>query len=318
MTDDRNTLPLGSIVDCYVITEVMGSGGFSLIYLAEDRDDGEEVIIKEFLPKKLATRDETRHVTAMSERQTAAFHKGRKLFYQEARILARLKHPNIVAVRNICLANGTAYLIMDYQRGRNLGSYIRKRGGGLSTAFLRTVFPPLLDALGEMHANGLLHLDFKPGNIHLRPGGNPLLLDFGAVHQVATSRRNRPGQIITPGYSPLEQYHATGYVGPWSDVYAVGATMRACIEGRPPPTAIQRDARDSMKPLVSLYRRRYPPPLLEAIDWAMEMDPELRPQSVAALRDRLLNPGAGGTRTADNAAARPGNAPPEKPDAISG
>jgi len=289
MTTPRNSLPPGTVIDCYIITKVIGSGGFSLIYLAEDEDTGENVVIKEFLPKKLARRDvDSRSICIISNKQIDSFHQGRKLFYQEAKVLATLRHPNIVNVRNFFLCNDTAYLIMDYEGGRNLGRYIKSRGGGLSTTFIMTVFPPLIDALRVIHENHFLHLDIKPSNIHLRPGGDPLLLDFGAAHQIRGNSLTKTGRVVTPGFSPVEQYYSSGKIGPWSDVYAVGATMRACIEGKPPPTSIERHAKDKMRPAVSAFKRRYSKRLLELIDWTMELEADQRPQSVPELQNALL------------------------------
>ena len=279
----RDTLPAGTVVDCYSIIKMIGSGGFSLIYLAEDEDNQDQVVIKEYLPKKLAYRDNQLNVQVLEADKKDPFNKGRKLFYQEAKALATLRHPNIVNVRTFFLANNTAYLVMDYEQGKNLGNYIKQRKGGLSTKFLLTVFPGVLDALNLIHSEGHLHLDIKPSNIHLRPGGNPLLLDFGAVHQFATSRSGQTSQVVTPGFAPVEQYYSSGYVGPWSDVYAIGATMRACIEGQPPPSAIERHAKDTLKPAATQYRRKYPAYLLEIIDWAMEVDPLLRPQDAGTM-----------------------------------
>ncbi len=138
-----------------------------------------------------------------------------------------------------------------------------------------------------IHNNDLLHLDIKPSNIHIQLGGQPLLLDFGAVHGFPQSRQEQPGQVISPGFSPIEQYDSSGYVGPWTDLYALGATMRACIEGKPPLNAKSRHERDILKPAQFAYRGRYADNLLRAIDWAMEVDPLLRPQSVAAFRAAL-------------------------------
>ncbi|HIP53327.1 MAG TPA: serine/threonine protein kinase [Chromatiales bacterium] len=286
-TSKRHILPPGTVVDGYTIQRAIGKGGFSLIYLATEQESGDNVIIKEYLPRRYARRDGALQVSIIAETQREALKRGRELFYQEAKVLASLRHPNIVRVRNFFLANNTAYLVMDFTEGKNLGYYIRKRNGRLSTTLLLTVFPPILEALELVHTQSLLHLDIKPGNIHLQPGGDPLLLDFGAVHRFATSRRQQHGHIVTTGYSPVEQYHRDGYVGPWSDVYAIGATMRACIEGKTPPSAIERHAKDKMRPAARLFRRRYPAYLLEAIDWAMEVDPTLRPQSAAWLRQAL-------------------------------
>lgn len=284
----RSSLPPGTWVGPFELKRLIASGGFSLIYLAEELDTQEEVVVKEFLPGKLARREESMtDVLPISEEKYDLYYQSIKLFYQEIKTLASLRHPNIVRVRDCLVAHNTAYLVMDYERGQNLASYIRKHQGGMSLQFILTVFLPLLDALRLIHSHSLLHLDIKPNNIHLRPGGNPLLLDFGAVHHFATSRHSTAGQVVTAGFSPLEQYYNVGFVGPWSDVYAVGASMRACLDGKPPPSAIARHASDTLTPSVQQYKRRYPAFLLEAIDWAMELDPLLRPQSVQELLEAL-------------------------------
>lgn len=289
MTHTRNALPAGTILDCYEINKLMASGGFSLIYLATDLDNQDKVVIKEYLPKKLATRDEGKvWVRVTDQEKRESFNQGRKLFYQEAKVLSQLKHPNIVNVRNFFLENDTAYLIMDYEEGKNLGGYIRKRGGGLSTTFMMTVFPPILDALAMVHDNNHLHLDIKPSNIHLRPGGNPLLLDFGAAHEFMEKAKSRTGRVVTPGYSPVEQYYASGKVGPWSDVYAMGASMRTCLDGKAPPTSIERHAKDTLKPAAIAFQKRYPAHMLEAIDWSMEIEAKKRPQNAHELLDAFL------------------------------
>jgi len=290
MTHPRDSLPVGTIIDCYSIVKMIGSGGFSLIYLAEDEDTQERVVIKEYLPKKSASRKQANRIQiASTTKQQNSFHHGRRLFYQEAKALANLHHPNVVKVRNFFLANETAYLVMDYEPGKNLGGYIKQRGGNLSTTFIMTVFPPILDALSLIHSSNQLHLDIKPGNIHLRPGGNPLLLDFGAVHSFTKTNNIKTSQVITAGFSPVEQYYASGDIGPWSDVYAIGATMRACVEGKPPPAAIKRHAKESLVSAVKKYKRRYPVYLLEAMDWAMEMDPQQRPQNAGDLLSALTD-----------------------------
>ena len=285
----REALPPGTVIDCYTIIKLIGSGGFSLIYLAEDEDTQDQVVIKEYLPKKLATRcEDNLRVCVASEDQLTALNNGRKLFYQEAKTLASLKHPNIVNVRNFFLCYDTAYMVMDYEHGKNLGHYIKRRKGGLSTTFIKTVFPPILDALSLIHSKGQLHLDIKPYNVHLRPGGDPLLLDFGAAHHFATSRKRQSSQVVTPGFSPIEQYYASGYVGPWSDVYSIGATMRACIDGKSPQSAVERHAKDLVRPAAVAFKKRYPAYLLEVIDWAMELDPLLRPQNASNMLQALI------------------------------
>jgi serine/threonine protein kinase len=287
-TPARDSLPAGTHLDGYRIVKLLGSGGFSLIYLAEDEDTHDEVAVKEYLPREVGKREGSGPVRLLAEEMADRFHLGLRLFYQEAKALATLRHPNIVNVRNCFLANNTAYLVMDYEPGKNLGRYIRKRQGGLSTSFLLTVFPPLLDALELIHHHQHLHLDIKPSNVHLRPGGNPLLLDFGAVYHLDPDQGDTKAQVITPGFSPIEQYRSARPVGPWTDVYAVGASMRACIEGRSPPVSVERLKEDSMIPAVQAFADRYPRHLLEAVDWAMAIEPADRPASAAELRDALL------------------------------
>jgi serine/threonine protein kinase len=285
MKNSANSLPNDTRIDGYTIRKTLTRGGFSVIYLATDMSNGGSIILKEYMPSRLATRDESMTVVARDDDTLEHFQHGRKLFLQEASALASLKHPNIVNVVNFFSANGTVYIAMEYAQGKNLQAYIKKHRGFLSEQFMRTVFPPLLDALRTIHNTGFLHLDIKPGNIHLRPGGKPLLLDFGAVHPILQTRSDQTTQVITPGFSPIEQYTNRGYVGPWTDIYAIGATMRTCIEDKAPDAAPLRHENDRMRPTSELYQKRYSKELLKAIDWAMEVDPLLRPQSVDALLD---------------------------------
>jgi len=287
MNSIAKSLPNDTRIDNYVISKTISRGGFSYVYLAKEVDSGQRVILKEYMPSKLAKRDAEMRVVARSDETIEYFSHGRKLFLKEAKALASLKHPNIVDVINFLSANGTVYIVMVYEQGHNLHSYIKKHRGFLSEQFLLTVFPPLLDGLQMIHKTGFLHLDIKPSNVHLRPGGSPLLLDFGAVHPIMQTRQSQFTQVITPGFSPVEQYNSCGYVGPWTDIYAVGASMRNCIDHRPPLDAIKRHENDEMKPAAEVYQKKYSEKLLKAIDWAMEVDPLLRPQSTAELIEAL-------------------------------
>lgn len=286
--DPRTSLAPGSQIDCYRIRRLIGSGGFSLIYLAEDEDLHDEVAIKEYLPRAYAVREAHGQMRALDPTKLTSLHRGRALFHKEASILGALRHPNIVNVRNCLQQNQTSYLVMDYAPGRNLGQYIKQRRGGMSTHFLLHVFPPLLDALAQIHDRGMLHLDIKPANIHLATGRRPLLLDFGAVYRLDEDKSQRRTNVITPGFSPLEQYASAGDIGPWSDIYAVGATMRACVEGVVPLAAAERKIKDTLPPAAVRFRKTHPEPLLQLIDWAMALDRYARPQNAATLRDRLL------------------------------
>ena len=287
MGENSHNLPPDTVLQHYTIQKTLNAGGFGIVYLAVEHNSSQLVVIKEYLPTKIACRDENGHVMLVKPEYMERFSEGRKLFIHEGNAVKRLNHPAIVRARNFFEANNTLYMVMDFAPGENLQAVIRKHSGGLTENFLLTVFPPLLDGLRQVHNASMLHLDIKPGNIHIQPGGLPVLLDFGAVHRTDMSRQFQPKSVITPGFSPIEQYEHQGYIGPWTDIYAVGATMRSCIEGSAPPDAKQRRERDTMRPAVKAFKRKYSLPLLKAIDWAMELDPTLRPQKIDQLMDVL-------------------------------
>jgi len=287
MNSPDNSLPPGTRLDEFVIERILGGGGFSIVYLAKSTRDNSTVVIKEYMPSSLATRDENMSVIPSAEQHTERFNHGRRLFFQEASTLTTLKHPNIVNVINFFRQNGTVYMVMEFEEGVNMQTYIKKHNGNLSEPFIKAVFLPLLDGLQMIHSRGLLHLDIKPSNIHLRTGARPLLLDFGAVHEMMQTRQFQPNQVITPGFSPIEQLDPGGYVGPWTDIYAIGATMRACIEGVSPPPSPRRREKEILRPAVNAFKKKYSHYLLEAVDWAMEVDPLLRPQTVDKLIEAL-------------------------------
>ncbi len=287
---EHNTAPLPNKtqVDDYIIDNVLGGGGFSIVYNAHlISDKRKTVIIKEFMPKKLAMRVNTTEVASLNSYAPESFNKGRKLFFQEAHTLATLKHPNIVDVITFFQENGTAYMVMKDEKGVNLQDYIRKYKGKLSEQLLRKVFPQLLSGVNMLHSQELLHLDIKPSNIHLRQGGRPLLLDFGAVREQRKTRLYDARIVATSGFAPIEQLTERGYMGPWTDIYAIGATMRSCIDGRSPPSAKARQFKDPIKPAVEVFKKNYSTVILEAIDWAMEPDQRLRPQNCTELLDML-------------------------------
>ncbi|WP_022947060.1 serine/threonine protein kinase [Methylohalobius crimeensis] len=286
-------LPLGTVIDHYVIERPLADGGFSAVYLARHLVDQTQVAIKEYLPRKLAYRNWEGQVVPHSEDTRSLFLRGRRLFVEEARMLATLKHPNIVEVTSFFHANDTVYMVMTYDYGKSLGWYMKRQPKRLDGVFFLAVIGKLLQALAAIHRHGFLHLDLKPENILIRPGNDPLLLDFGAAQPYPKSKDNwkRPGKIRTPGFSPPEQYRSNWPLGPWSDLYGLGATLRTCLDRRPPPMVTDRLERDTLKPARRLYRNQYPGGLLEAIDRAMQLDPANRPQSVAEFESLLTDKG---------------------------
>lgn len=280
----RDSLKPGSHIDCYRIVESIGEGGFSVVYVAEEEETGSEVVIKEFLPKHLARHDSKGHLVPRDGSRRESLYRSRKRFFQEARAMASLQHPHIVAVLNVFLANSTAYIVMEYERGRNLAQLIQQRGS-LSTTLILRIFLPLLDALALMHSKSMLHLDLKPGNIHLRTGQDPLLLDLGAVHLMGSGASG--SQVITAGYSPPEQHKSNGNIGPWTDVYAIGATLRCCLEGKAPQPSPDRAVKDNVIPATQALKDRYPGWLLALIDRTMDLEPERRPADASELLEGL-------------------------------
>ncbi len=270
---------------------MLGVGGFSIVYLAYDTRKQERVVVKEYMPSNQATRRDGTTVEALTGESTSAFRIGIKRFFEEAAALAKIQHPNIVRVTDFFRENNTVHMVMHYESGKDLRSYI-KRHTRLSEKFIRTVFPELLEGLKALHAHGLLHLDVKPANIYLRPGGHPMLLDFGAAQAAMTEKKHRM-QTLTQGFAPPEQ-HAQGHLGPWTDFYALGASMWACMNGRAPPPSPARAQKDTLKPAVRQFGRHYSKPLLEIVDACLSLNQLERPQSAdelltafRALPDRL-------------------------------
>lgn len=287
-------LPDGLEIAGYRIVKKIASGGFSIVYLAYDAE-GNSVAIKEYLPSTLALRQPGELVPAISEANLSIFRMGLKCFFEEGRALARISHPNVVSVINFFRANETVYMVMGYESGRSLQDYIlRRRDRGIkpivTERFIRKMFSHVLNGLREVHANKLLHLDLKPANIYLRVDGNPILLDFGAARQTLKSDFAKLYPMYTPGFAPPELYYKNGSLGPWTDIYSIGASIFACMIGAPPPPADQRKTADKVDVYLSRLEGIYSPELIKAVSWCLMLDPLARPQSVFTLQRILSTP----------------------------
>ncbi|AEG02718.1 serine/threonine protein kinase [Methylomonas methanica] len=282
-----NYLQSGTIIDQYMIERELAHGGFSSVYLARQLEDQVQVAIKEYLPRKLAHRTWNNIVVPNNEETLPMFMRGRALFFEEAKVLASLKHHNIVEVVNFFQANDTVYMVMTYDYGLCLDKILHRKIIPATESFLTTVFGLLLKGIDIIHAHQLVHLDIKPANILIRADNDPLLLDFGAIRKFPSHPSNHRAKVLTNGFSPIEQYDNRGRLGPWTDIYAVGATMRACMDLKIPPASTDRVKQDSLPLAVKTYKRKYPEYLLRAVDWAMAIYPEQRPQSVAELAQAL-------------------------------
>lgn len=283
-----NALPKGYHLPEYQIEKPINEGGFSIVYLATHLPTKTRVIIKEFFPIRYAKRIESGRVETVTEEASRSYGLGIKRFFNEGSSLSKINHQNVVHVSNLFRANNTVYMVMDFEVGRDMRWYIKRKNGGLSEKFLRTVFPEVLSGMKELHKNHILHLDIKPANILLRSGGHPLLIDFGAVKSMkGVANLEVKGHTLTQGFAPLEQ-HNHGNIGPWSDIYAVGATMYACITGRPPPSSPERVKKDKLAAEIrSFEKKKYSSSLLEAINSAMKMDMTQRPQSIEEFLEML-------------------------------
>ena len=285
-----NYLQTGTIIDQYMIERELAHGGFSSVYLARQLEDQFQVALKEYLPRKLAHRTWNNVVVANSKDTLSMFKRGRGLFFEEAKVLAALKHPNIVEVTNFFRANDTVYMVMTYDYGVTLDNLINKRMLPITEEFLLAVFNSLLAGISYIHEHQFIHLDIKPGNILVRPGNDALLLDFGAIQRINSAHIHKLDTVLTPGYSPAEQYDIKTQMGAWTDMYAIGASMRTCLDSKTPISAPERLQKDPLVPAVKAFNQKYPEYLLKAIDWAMELKPENRPQSVAQFKQALVKP----------------------------
>jgi serine/threonine protein kinase len=303
--EHRNALSVGTALDGYVISRILGAGGFGITYEAEEVSLGRKVAIKEFFPKNVAVRDgASSSVQPSNEGERDIFRWGIDRFRQEAKTLVALRHPNIVPVLRYFDANGTAYLVMEYQEGRSLAAVL-KGAGTLDEAAILRIARPILDGLKAVHAANFLHRDLKPDNIYIRADGSPVLLDFGAARQAVGAQSRSLTAIVSEGYAPYEQYHSSGgQQGPWTDIYALGAVLYRCIAGERPtdaPTRISarvRGAPDPLKPAAEAGRGRYRARFLAAIDRALAVLETERPQTATAFARELLgDDGAAGEHT---------------------
>jgi serine/threonine protein kinase/Tfp pilus assembly protein PilF len=283
----------GAEVQGYRILRVLGVGGFGITYLAEHIAIGNRVAIKEFLPAGVAARSiDGVTVRPVSTGAQQDFAWGLERFRQEARTLGRLEHPNIVRVLNFAEANGTAYTMMEFVDGESLGARLLRRRT-LSAPEIEALLPDLLAGLAAVHGAGLLHRDIKPDNIILRTNGAPVLIDFGAARQAMGAHSHSLTTVLSEGYAPYEQYDPHGNQGPWTDLYALGGTLYRCITGDKPVPAPRRvDARfknreDPLAPVAERAQARHAPALLAAVDAALAVLEDERPQSIAAFRALL-------------------------------
>jgi len=290
--DQFRLLTAGTRIDEFEILRPLGVGGFGIVYLALDHSLLRQVALKEFMPGDLAARDPSGIVGPRSANGAEQFQRGLDSFFNEARLLARFSHPALVRVYRVWKANGTAYMAMQYCPGATLKQARSAMRAPPDEAWLRAFVEPILHALETLHCAAVFHRDISPDNILLLPNGLPILLDFGSARRVIGQGTRAITAVLKPNFAPIGQYgdEAGMAQGPWTDLYALGATVHFMLTGEAPTPAVLRVVKDLRSPLAAAGPTAFPgvgTKFLAAIDWTAAVAPSDRPQSVAALREAL-------------------------------
>jgi serine/threonine protein kinase len=282
----NHVLPQGYKLHWYEIKSILGQGGFGITYLAYDQNLEKNVAIKEYFPTDFARRDQTSAVLPRSDERQAEYQWGLDRFIAEARTLSKFEHPNIVKVHAVFEENGTGYMVMSYENGRSLQSMLDEHGT-LDEATLLAIVKPLLGGLALVHEHNFIHRDIKPDNIFIRQDGSPALLDFGSARQSLSGQSSAMTILVTPGYAPVEQYYSkSDEQGPWTDIYGLGATLYRAITGNSLTNAVDRSKSmlnksfEEYRQALDLQQANYSPAFLQAVDHAIQFNPEDRPQTV--------------------------------------
>lgn len=308
-------LPNGTeLVSDFRIEGVIGAGGFGITYLATEIALDRKVTIKEYFPSDFAARDARADAVPRSENCASDYQWGLDRFIEEAQTLAKYDHPNIVRVYRYFRANKTGYMVLHFEEGQHLKAWLGALGRAPRQAEMDRIVAPLLDALAVVHASDFLHRDIAPDNIIIRNDGSPVLIDFGAARGDIAQHSRTVSALVKPGYSPYEQYGEIGrQQGPWTDIYALAATLYHAITGKRPPDAPSRVVKDEIRPAREAALSAYRPSFLKAIDQGLRIDIDKRPQSIAAWRGALLAPEASGGQRSWFGTRRGAEAPEAEP-----
>jgi serine/threonine protein kinase len=288
--EEHDALPAGTRFGELEVLRVLGVGGFGIVYLARDHSLDRDVALKEYMPGQLAARGPSAQVSVRSGSHMETFALGLRSFVNEARLLARFDHRSLVKVYRFWEANNTAYMVMPFLQGHTLREARRAMAHAPDEAWTRQTLNPLLEALELLHREAVYHRDIAPDNILLpHDGSQAVLLDFGAARRAIGDRTQTFTAILKPSYAPIEQYAESVSLrqGPWTDIYALGAVMHYLIKGVPPAPATARTMEDHCEALAKMALPGMSSTFLAAVDWALAVRPQDRPQSVAEFRDAL-------------------------------
>ena len=284
--DEQNmvagALPAGHRFNEFEIKDVIGGGGFGIVYRAWDHLLERTIAIKEYMPASLAIRNDDLSLGLRSERFSKLFNAGLNSFIQEARLLARFNHPGLLHVLRFWEENGTAYMGTLWYSGMSLKAWQKQHPETINEAWIRQLLPPLFGAIGTIHQAGYLHRDIALDNIQIQENQLPVLLDFGSARKEIGNLSDQTEIMLKPGFAPIEQYseESDSDQGPWTDIYALGAVLHTLIVGSPPPASVVRCIEDHYQPLAQRRPEGYSLSLLHAVDRALMMKPADRPQSV--------------------------------------
>ncbi len=288
MSAEPQALPLRTLLNGkYLVGRLLGSGGFGNTYLAIDLMLRQKVALKEYLPRDFATRAHREtNVIVYSGERTELFKDGLDKFLDEARTLAMFNnHPGIVSIRDFFHANNTGYIVMEYVEGITLKQFLAQKGGRISWQEALDIMTPVMDALREVHSVGMLHRDISPDNIYINRDKQVKLLDFGAARQTLGDMSKSLSVILKPGYAPAEQYTTKGKQGPWTDVYAVAATIYLTVTGVVPDDAMARTQEDNLEPIPVLAN--VPKPFNNAVMKGLSLQTNNRWQTMAEFQASL-------------------------------
>lgn len=289
MSNTRCLKPGVILKERYKIEEVIGAGGFGITYRAWDPLLQSYVAIKEYYPSGIATRSaDSSKVCVPVGQEQREYHRGRIRFLKEAQDVARFQsEPNIVSIYDYLEENDTAYMVMEYLHGCTLKQYIREHGGRLDTDHILHICLSVLDALAVVHKAGMIHRDISPENIFICEDLTVKLIDFGAAKQVYLYGEQTMSVVLKPGYAPPEQYAKKDKQGPWTDIYALGATLYFAATGEKPEESFGRVLEDTIKPVCEV-NPEIPRAMSQVIMRAMSVKIEDRYQTVEAMREALL------------------------------
>mgnify|MGYP000858731707 CR=1 FL=1 len=284
-------LPPDTVIGGYRVLRRLAAGGFGVVYQAVDAA-GQQVAIKEYVPAALSTRAPGTLVPQVDPEKMALYRLGLKSFFEEGRALAQISHASVVSVLNFFRENETVYMVMNYLQGATLQDFIvtareRKQPKVLRESSIRSLFDEVLHGLRIVHQHKMLHLDLKPANLLITDDDRAVMIDFGAAREVLNKEGTFVRPMYTPGFAAPEMYVRDARLGPWTDIYSIGACMYSCMTGHPARDAQQRQEKDRLPLALERLRGIYSDNLLEIVQWCMALDPLARPQSVFALHKAL-------------------------------